>query len=105
MKKLRVVNKDNIIIPEGEMTDFNRPDHPDFMSSSELRAINFSGQRVNSITGNWELWIMGEVAKEVTVAQVKSDPQIINKAVEDAFGLHEVQPDMVELHRFRGTKK
>lgn len=87
------------------MEDFKRPDHPDFMTSSELKAANFSGQRVNSVTGDWELWVQGECVRRVTQAEVKRDGQAINKAMAEYFGLEEVQPDLANLKRFRGVKE
>ena len=99
----QIVDKSQIVIPQGTMEDFKRPNHPDFMTTNELKAASFSGQRTNSLTSNWELWVLGEVVAHVTPSQVAIDPQIINKTVAFHFGLDDVQPDMAELKRFRGV--
>ena len=44
-----------------EMEDFKRPNHPDFMTSGELKKMKFNGIRSNSITEDLECWIEGEV--------------------------------------------
>ena len=36
------------------MEDFKRPDHPDFMDSSELKKAKWSGIRNNSLSGDLE---------------------------------------------------
>lgn len=100
----QIVDKSQIVIPQGTVEDFNRPNHPDFMTSGELKANNFSGQRLNSLTSNYELWIMGEVVETITQQQLSIDPQCINKAFNKHFGLDSVQPDIAELKRFRGAK-
>ncbi len=41
--------------------DFKRPNHNDFRDSLELRKENFSGVRRNSLTREWEIWILGEI--------------------------------------------
>jgi hypothetical protein len=97
----QVVNKDNIVIPPGTMEDFKRPNHPDFMTSGELKAASFSGMRVNSVSGDMELWVLGEIRKTVSTVAVSLDPQAINKAMEEVFALNEVQPDIADLKRFR----
>lgn len=97
----QIVNKDNIVIPSGTMEDFKRPNHPDFMLASELKAANFSGLRVNSISKDMELWVRGEKVKSISESDIGFDPQAINKAVAEYFGLDEVQPDVADLKRFR----
>jgi hypothetical protein len=101
VKKTQIVNRDNIEVPVGTIEDFKRPNHTDFMDSSELAKAKFNGQRHNSITNDWELWIDGEVVRSVTEMQVKLNPQAINEALESFFGLEDVQPDVAELKRFR----
>ena len=46
------------------MEDFRRPNHPDFLTSSELKRIEFSGIRHNSITNNIEIWTLGDLRAE-----------------------------------------
>lgn len=46
---------------KAESLEFKRPDHPDFMDSSELKKKEFSGVRVNKISNEWEIWTVGEL--------------------------------------------
>lgn len=41
--------------------NFKRPDHPDFMDSSELKKKEFSGVRLNKISQEWEIWTVGDL--------------------------------------------
>lgn len=75
------------------MEDFQRPNHADFMDSSELKKKEFSGLRHNSLSDEAEVWIRGEVVKRVTRAEVAINPLAINRAFEEAFGLPEIMPD------------
>jgi len=57
-----IIIKGKTPTPQGEMSqDFQRPNHPDFMSGSELTKIEFSGIRENSITGDVEIWTAGDL--------------------------------------------
>lgn len=96
----QIVNKDSIIIPVGTMEDFKRPNHPDFMTSSELKAIKFSGMRGNSITDSIELWTLGDMRVSISKTQVELDPLAVNKAYCELFCLDEVAPDTVEMREF-----
>lgn len=91
----RIFDKSKIEIPEGTMEDFNRPNHPDFMTSSELAKIEFTGIRHNSITNDCEFWILGNLEKKVTKEEVLMNGTAISRAWEEIFGLHEgsVLPD------------
>lgn len=100
--KNRPVDKSKIVIPEGTMEDFKRPNHYDFMDSSELKKAKFTGLRHNSITDSAEIWIEGEIRKIVTFAEVALDPLAINKAYEEVFCLEEVLPDNYELRKLKG---
>lgn len=100
----QIVNKEGIIIPEGTVEDFKRPNHPDFMTGSELSEMKFSGLRSNSITNDSEIWLEGEVVSRVTVAQLAQDPMAISKAMEEVFALQgkaEIRPDIPELRAFK----
>lgn len=79
--------------PAGTMEDFKRPDHPDFMTSSELKAKQWSGIRHNSITDTAEIWILGNLEETITATQVQLNPLAINEAFERLFALAEVMPD------------
>jgi hypothetical protein len=97
----QVVNKEDIVVPEGTIENFNRPKHNDFSTDSELRDKKFSGTRSNSVTGDFEFWILGEKVKAVTALQASANPKAINEAYEEVFALASVQPDIAELKAFR----
>ena len=85
------MSKDLNIIKRFESADkedFRRPDHTDFMTSSELKAIEFSGIRANSLSSCQELWIRGEIKIAMPLGQV---PLFWDKAYADILGLHEVE--------------
>ena len=83
----RIFDKSKIEIPSGTMEDFNRPNHPDFMTSSELVKIEFTGIRHNSITNDCEIWILGNLERRITKEEVLMDDKAISKAYEEVFGL------------------
>lgn len=93
-------NKDNLIAPAGEMDDFKRPDHPDFMDSAELRKIKWSGYRMNKLTNDAEIWLKGEVKAAISPNQLAIDPQAVNKAMADIFALDEAMPDTPEARAY-----
>lgn len=64
----------------------NRPNHPDFMTSSELRKAKFSGMRHNSISNEMEIWIDGVMEKAVSIVEMQNDPYVLDKAYKEAFG-------------------
>ena len=66
---------------------FKRSSHNDFATSAELAKRKFSGWRQNSITQRYELWILGEVKKEVTAEAVAADKMALAKAQIEYFGL------------------
>lgn len=68
-----------------------RPAHPDFMHSSELRNISFSGLRHNSITGDYEIWLHGKIEHIITPQQRSLNPQAIEEAWAKLFGLDDVE--------------
>lgn len=92
----QIVDKSSIVIPSGTMEDFKRPDHPDFMDSSELKKAKWSGLRHNSLTDEAEIWVLGEVVERVSQQQVMLNPLAINEAFEKAFALGEVMPDTLD---------
>lgn len=67
--------------------DFKRPDHNDFLTSSELKAKEFTGVRHNSLLSLHEFWILGEIVKTVTDATVARDPEALTKAHLEVFAL------------------
>lgn len=67
--------------------NFVRPNHPDFMDSSELQKIGYSGMRNNSISDEVEIWIDGRIEQRVTRAQIEINPNAVQKAYNEAFFL------------------
>lgn len=66
--------------------DSKRPDHPDFMTQGELKQIEFSGMRYNSLSEEVELWLLGEIKKVVTKHELMLDPNAyIAKAISEIF--------------------
>lgn len=68
-----------------------RPDHPDFMDSSELKKMEFSGVRHNQIGNCMEIWILGAVVDSISVLQMRQHPGMFERMYEDRFNLHEVK--------------
>lgn len=64
---------------------FKRPNHPDFMTGNELQKNQFSGMRDNSITMEYEIWVVGEMVKAVTYSAVRADPFALTKAMMEYF--------------------
>lgn len=79
----------NIIkhVSDWESGEFKRPDHPDFMTSSELKVHQFSGVRQNEITRNWEFWIGGEL--KVAVSEIDATPQKLRETHVKLFQLRD----------------
>ena len=70
-----------------ESEQFKRPNHPDFMTSSELKKAEWSGVRQNELSREWEFWIVGEIVKRVHEDAVIADPQALTKAHMEIFGM------------------
>jgi hypothetical protein len=75
----------NIIkkVSNWESGEFKRPNHPDFMTSSELSVIEFSGIRQNEITRTWEFWVGGKIA--ASLSEEAATPQALRKMHTDLF--------------------
>lgn len=100
----QIVNKDSIVIPQGTIADFKRPNHRDFMTASELKKENFSGIRHNSLNEDAEIWIDGELRESITLQATLLDPDAINKAMERVFLLEDVMPNHAQARASRGDK-
>jgi hypothetical protein len=66
---------------------FRRSNHNDFATSSELSKKDFSGWRHNSLTEVMELWVAGEVVRRVTAEDILKDPNAMEVAYAEYFGL------------------
>lgn len=67
--------------------NFKRPDHPDFMTASELKKKEFSGVRRNSLTNHWEIWLVGELK----AFGDEKDVNAFAAAYEEIFALNDVE--------------
>lgn len=65
---------------------FKRPDHPDFHTSSELKANQFSGVRQNSVAQEWEIWTLGDLRAHGPI----KDQDAFMRAYADVFCLDSV---------------
>lgn len=64
---------------------FKRPDHPDFMTSEELKKKKFTGIRHNTIALRWEFWILGDMVRSVAFEAVAKDKYALTKAHIEIF--------------------
>lgn len=64
-----------------------QPDHPDFMTSMELKKTKFSGMRDHKMAMCYEIWVVGEMVREVSYASVVMDPMAVTKAYVEYFGI------------------
>lgn len=69
------------------MEEFNRPNHPDFMTTSELKKAGFSGMRDNRLIQQYEIWITGDMTRAVTYLAVADDPLAVTRAYSEVFGI------------------
>lgn len=67
--------------------DYKRPNHRDFMDSTELKKDNFTGMRHNSITDSVEIWVLGEKVRTVTNFELQTNRRAIVKALSDEFAI------------------
>lgn len=74
-----------------EMEDFKRPNHPDFMDTSELKKEKFSGIRSNSITEDTECWIEGEVVISSSKLARSINPNDFEEKYAEYFGFHSAE--------------
>jgi hypothetical protein len=100
----QIVDKSSVVIPAGTMEDFKRPNHPDFMTTSELKKAEWSGIRHNSISMNCEIWVLGVVQASVSPELVEIDHRAIDKAYAEVFGLHDVAPGIPELKNYKARQ-
>lgn len=68
------------------MEDFKRPNHNDFLTSSELKAKRYNGIRFNSVTSDLECWIDGNVVFFSTQQELAIDHKDFDKKYGEHFG-------------------
>jgi len=71
---------------KAESMDFKRPDHPDFLDSSELKKKEFSGVRINKISNEWEIWTVGDLRAHGPA----KDQEAFMKAYADVFMIENI---------------
>lgn len=69
---------------------FKRPNHPDFMDSSELKKIEFSGVRINKLAQQIECWILGEVQFSSPLSEYEKNPGKFYAKYADRFCIDEI---------------
>ena len=69
---------------------FDRPDHPDYKTASELQEMNFCGIRHNSINEDVEIWIEGEKVRAISVTERIINPNAVDTALAEVFCLDDV---------------
>ncbi len=67
--------------------EFKRPNHPDFMLTSELRGSDFSGVRKNEVALQYEFWIAGEIKRTASFEAVNLDNTLMPRIHLELFGL------------------
>ena len=67
--------------------ELKRSDHPDFATSSELKAKEWSGVRKNSLTDTYEFWVVGEIKKTVPAMNVVNDYMLLERTHIELFGI------------------
>jgi len=72
--------------------EFRRPDHNDFMTTSELAKCRFSGVRDNVLASQYEIWVAGKAEVTVTYLAVAADPLALTKAYSELFGITKASP-------------
>lgn len=65
--------------------EYKRSNHPDFLTSSELKAKEWSGVRKNSLSDDYEFWVAGEIIKTVPLEAVKKDAFILERTHIELF--------------------
>ena len=68
-----------------ESENFKRPNHPDFMTSSELAKAEWTGVRQNEISREWEFWIVGEI--KARIPEADATPEKLTQTHVELFGL------------------
>jgi hypothetical protein len=87
------------------MEDFKRPNHPDFMTSSELKKAEWSGIRHNSISEACEIWLLGTIQASISPQMVELNNHAIDEAYAEVFALKEVRPDIPELKAYKAKHR
>lgn len=79
---LLVGNPANIVTEEEK-----RPNHPDYATAVELKAMGFSGIRYNTLVSEVEIWVEGRMAKSLPAPNMQPEPEQLAKAYREVFGI------------------
>ena len=71
----------------GKTEGYQRPDHPDFWTSKELKEKEWTGVRQNEITRCFEFWIVGELRREVREEDVQKDNGLLGRIHLELFAM------------------
>lgn len=74
-----------IIVHNNPTGSERRPDHYDFMTSSELKRAEFSGMRQNQLAMQWELWLVGEIKGTVSFEAAAKDHLAVTRMHAEVF--------------------
>lgn len=88
MEKNHKLNSIIASVNYGKTEGFNRPNHPDFLTTSELKSSGFTGLRKHEMARDWEFWIIGEIKKRVTFTELINNPKALEDAHIELFGMH-----------------
>ena len=77
----------NLTTKVNESGQFKRPDHPDFMTFSELQKIKFTGVRSNKIMQDYEFWAEGEIRGRVSHRKAVKDPGLMARKHLSVYGM------------------
>lgn len=98
------VDRLNVKSTSMQTEEFNRPDHPDFMDSNELKKTDFTGYRTSKISGDCEIWLLGEVKERISPEQLRLNPMAVSEAMERIFALDKALPDTKEVRAHEAQK-
>lgn len=76
--------------------DFKRPNHADFLDSSELKKMEFSGIRHNNLIQTMEIWTLGDLRGSIPDHEVLLYPEKFNALYADIFGLNGVEVEGIK---------
>ncbi len=85
-KDLNIIKK----FESADLEEFKRPNHNDFLTTQELKASEFSGIRINSITQTREIWVLGEIKASMPEHEIRYFPEKFDELYANVFGLHHV---------------
>lgn len=75
----------------GKTEEFRRSNHIDFATSRELADLEFSGVRCNQLTFNQEIWILGNLAATMNIAEAHDFPERWEALYMNTFALKDVE--------------